>query len=331
MKLLLRKIIFFTLYHMGLGTLFRRYNDKQKKIPVLLFHRVSDDKDEFWEPFSVDLFSRLLHFLSKRYDFIVIDELLQQEKINLENRCLITFDDGYDDFVRNALPIMEKLKIKPTFFVTTGSISKNEIIWTSELNKAIDHTLVESVSIEEDDFNKTLLLTTKHKKLESANVLLNYLKRQTNEKRIEVLKKIKKQLNYTKPLNQNMLTWDELNLIKDRVDIQSHSVTHPMVTKLNKLELQNELTASKNIIEENLNIQVKYFSYPIGDCNDDVVTVTKKYYDAAFAVGDELLDTKKVNDPSYRFQLPRINITDQSIYEVYFRINGFHSLLRKKK
>ena len=121
-----------------------------------------------------------------------------------------------------------------------------------------------------------------------------------------------------------------LNQIKNQVDFQSHSVTHPMMTSLDNNELKTEFENSKIDLEKELKNKISYFSYPIGDYNDHVAEIAKKYYTAAFAVGDQLVETKKINTPSYRYELPRINITDNSIYEIFFRINGFHSLITKK-
>jgi len=49
----------------------------------------------------------------------------------------------------------------------------------------------------------------------------------------------------------------------------SHSCTHKRMTKLTDEEAWDEITKSKQIIEENLSQPVKYFCYPYGDYNEN--------------------------------------------------------------
>ena len=50
----------------------------------------------------------------------------------------------------------------------------------------------------------------------------------------------------------------------------SHSCAHKRMTKLTDEEAWDEITKSKQIIEENLSQPVKYFCYPYGDYNEKI-------------------------------------------------------------
>ena len=66
--------------------------------------------------------------------------------------------------------------------------------------------------------------------------------------------------------------------------VGSHSVTHPMLTKLPPAELKIELSKSKCEIEELLGAEVKGFAYPHGDRNEKVVdAVEEAGYEYAFS------------------------------------------------
>ena len=325
MKDLIRKILFFILYYLGIGFVLKKNNTKNKLIPVLLFHRVSNDNDKYWEPIKPEYFEKIIKFLSKKYSFISISDLLEKKVTDFNNKCIITFDDGYKDFILEAFPIIKKYKIPITFFITSKSITENKIIWTSELNYVIKNTDKISIIIEGKEYS----LRTENDKLQTANDLLFILKNKPNHIRIELLNKIKSELNYIMPKDISMLTWEDIKQMSNVIDIQSHSVSHPMMTNLKKQELEYELKVSKNETEKNINKKISYFSYPIGDYNKSVIDETKKYYKCAFVVGDKMLDAKKISDLDYLYKLPRINITDKNIYELFFRINGFHLLLKK--
>lgn len=76
----------------------------------------------------------------------------------------------------------------------------------------------------------------------------------------------------------NRLTKADLKRISDSgfFSIQSHTATHPDLTKLQSFEY--ELKNSKEKIEQITGKQVIALSYPYGNFNDRVVNETKKYY-----------------------------------------------------
>lgn len=327
MKDSIRKIIFFILYVLGFGNLLKFINNKKQRIPILLFHRVSDDNDKYWEPIKVKYFEKIIDFLNKNYEFISLPDLLTGKVNDFKNKCIITFDDGYEDFVANALPILEKYNIKPTLFVTTSSISNNSLIWTSELNFAIKNTNRKEIEV----IGKNFSLLNEKDKINTAKHILQILINLPNKERVKILNQLKQQLDYKKPNNVNMMNWDELISISDIVDIQSHSVSHPVMKNLDMNELEKELKDSKNIIEQKLKKEVSYFSYPIGYYNDKVIGLSKKYYNASFIVEGKMLEINKLKKAENNYKIPRINITDKNIYELYFRINGFHTFIINNK
>jgi peptidoglycan/xylan/chitin deacetylase (PgdA/CDA1 family) len=81
----------------------------------------------------------------------------------------------------------------------------------------------------------------------------------------------------------------------------SHSVSGACLTSLPVGQMQQELLESKQVIEENTGLEVKYFSPPLGRYNEKVIA-------AAREVGYEALLTTKVGVNSFKadlFQLKR--------------------------
>ena len=65
------------------------------------------------------------------------------------------------------------------------------------------------------------------------------------------------------------------------VSIQSHTVSHPDLTTLDHTSLDNELSNSKQIIEELTGKPVIALGYPFGSNNETVRTAAANYYDYA--------------------------------------------------
>ena len=79
------------------------------------------------------------------------------------------------------------------------------------------------------------------------------------------------------------------------VEFQSHSVTHPFLTKSTAVRLKNEVVNSKKDIEDLTGKTVKYFAYPYGDLNYGAVMQALKDagYVMAFTIHPEYLHWKK--------------------------------------
>jgi peptidoglycan/xylan/chitin deacetylase (PgdA/CDA1 family) len=72
-------------------------------------------------------------------------------------------------------------------------------------------------------------------------------------------------------LKQRRLTsLSEAKTYLDRVDFGAHTRTHPRLTTLTPVELEDEVGGSKRELEETLAVPVTTFAYPFGNVNDGV-------------------------------------------------------------
>jgi peptidoglycan/xylan/chitin deacetylase (PgdA/CDA1 family) len=101
------------------------------------------------------------------------------------------------------------------------------------------------------------------------------------------------------------MTWEQIAEMRDAgVDIASHTVSHSNLrAKQGKSEeqyhqwLENELGASKKMLEEKLGIKVRTLAYPYGNYNDEVKKVAMENgYEAAFTVYGQHLH--RTGDPA---------------------------------
>ena len=107
-------------------------------------------------------------------------------------------------------------------------------------------------------------------------------------------------------LARSCMTADELRLL-DRhplVSIQSHTLTHPILTSLTDDRLKLELTASKVNLENLLGHEVSFFSYPNGSYTRREVEAARAIYRMAFTT-----DLHDITPHSDLCALPRIEVT----------------------
>jgi peptidoglycan/xylan/chitin deacetylase (PgdA/CDA1 family) len=109
----------------------------------------------------------------------------------------------------------------------------------------------------------------------------------------------------------NMLKDSQIQEMKDLVNFQSHTLTHPDLTKLNTQDVANEIVESKNIIERLTNQKVDVFSYPSGYFNSNVVKVVSEHYKYAVITINGLYSNTENNYEIKRIYIPR-NLDIQS-------------------
>ena len=102
-----------------------------KPIPILLYHSVADQPaDNSWPwVMSPDLFAEHLHLLRLRgYTGVTITQLvsaIRNPAHELPERAIaITFDDGYVDFIENALPLLREFGFPATLYVITRYVGR---------------------------------------------------------------------------------------------------------------------------------------------------------------------------------------------------------------
>jgi peptidoglycan/xylan/chitin deacetylase (PgdA/CDA1 family) len=105
-----------------------------KKIPILMYHSISDEKETASHPYyhintSPTVFAEQMRFLSDN-DYSVIDLKDLKDCFEKNNQltrkfAVLTFDDGYRDFYTSAFPTLKKYHFPATVFLSTDFIDED--------------------------------------------------------------------------------------------------------------------------------------------------------------------------------------------------------------
>lgn len=300
-------------------------------ISNLLFHRINPVREKLWDPIDVKLFDKCIHYISKNYEVVLIEDLMTNlQKPSKKKYATISFDDGYKDNIEYAAPILKKYNCKASFYVVTDCIDKNIPTWTHQLEHNFLKTNINEIEINYDflppEYHVTVLLTAQSR-LEYIKKLKPYLKKLTHDQRETVLNKVKE--TYTDvEYPKLMMTWQDLSELKnDGHYIGSHTVSHPMLgTITHEDTIKNELFLSAQRIQSNLGHFPLTISYPVGSYNETTIKLSKE---AGYKLGLAVKQNIYYPEKDGIFEIPRIELGNESWIKTLLRITNVLEDLKK--
>jgi peptidoglycan/xylan/chitin deacetylase (PgdA/CDA1 family) len=104
------------------------------KIPILMYHSISKDSEPgvshyFRVATGPERFHEQMRWL-REHDYVVIDvaealRRLEAKAVNPDRCVVLTFDDGYHDFLTHAWPILREFGYPATVFLPTAFIGRS--------------------------------------------------------------------------------------------------------------------------------------------------------------------------------------------------------------
>ncbi len=227
-----------------------------------------------------------------------------------EGAAVLTFDESYAATVELALPVLRKMQIPVTVFVTTGHLDGTSTLWDSEV-EAIVRTLAPTpLSLSWVD----RVLRTNSRSARAASVrrllrLLASLDEERLERRLEELRARVDGCTPVDPLDR-MLTRAEIQRISrdSLVSIGAHGHHHIAFASVHDEVRQRELSRPREILRDLCGSAfVDVVSYPFGrpPYIDDAVLADARAagYQAAFSA-----EMGVARPGSHLFRLPRIGM-----------------------
>lgn len=247
---------------------------------------------------------------------------------------VVTFDDGYADNYREALPILERYDVPATVFAVSGYVGADREYWWDELEQLVFETpklpshpsltIGEGVAeldlsdgsgarrADTPDWNVTDRAdpTLRHA---LYRTLFDRLRPMPHECRDRVLDEIAERAGvarFVRPTHRPM-TRDELRRLHDGglVSIGAHTATHPVLSMLPAERQRREIVASKLALEETIDAPVTTFAYPFGTRHDYADKTVRTVDEVGFTVA--CANTPGLVGPDApRYALPRLLIRD---------------------
>lgn len=262
-------------------------------IAVAVAHRVLADLPQGFSPYAKTTITVafLDCFLTDHANWqkLSLKDLLSNRYDPARPALCLTFDDGYEDNVTNALPVLEGHDCPAAMFITSGfCLDKMEPL--------------------EAQFAACLGGAANARELYETE--RGALKRGSLRQRKETLDLLRRKYGPADPSAPQTPAFIGsaaiLELAKHPlVTLGAHSKTHPLLTRLWPLTLWDELTKPKKILESLTRQNFDYMAYPYGGHHGFVRLMTRAAgYTAGFTTEDRMFAPARDN----RYAIPRMEL-----------------------
>ncbi|RYY40082.1 MAG: hypothetical protein EOO08_07020 [Chitinophagaceae bacterium] len=324
----MRTQIFKWLYRFGTARVLRRA--KQDQLTILSLHRVTEDRDYYFQPIRPATFDALLRHLARHYTIVPFADVSSLKKGMKKPPLILSFDDGYYDFVQFTMPILQKHKLGANVNIVNECANSNMQIWTQRLNwlfiAAWDGGLVNMrIELNGQPFTVADFNGDWHRfYLKVFTTLLTY----PREPRLALIRSLEEELGQS--ANYRMMNWDEVRQCAEAgIEVGCHTYTHDVISTITDAELlHKEITLSKLEMEAQLRRPVTLVSLPNGQGNEAAeAEVRRAGYEYMLYV-DNRTNPLPITGAEMKVMY-RIGLLDECLEETALRVELFHNKFSK--
>ena len=141
MKLFKRLSIVIAVFIVLVGGAFFWLSDNYV-VPVIMYHKVEDSAVIRTDTVSPENFLKHISYIADHaYNVLTLDEFVEGVRNNRRfsrNSVVITFDDGYDNNLTFAVPVLKKYQFPAIFFVSPGFTKKEGFLTWEQLKIIVE-------------------------------------------------------------------------------------------------------------------------------------------------------------------------------------------------
>jgi peptidoglycan/xylan/chitin deacetylase (PgdA/CDA1 family) len=255
-----------------------------------------------------------MRFLRRNYRVLSMEHLFRELSTpsSLDPAVAITFDDGYRSAYTQAFPVLKKYQLPATIYLTMDTVETGQVAWYDRVFSALAHAPAEDFYVDLEG-PWQLRLPSRESRLRSALEIVAFFRTLPNSRREACCARLEKILNLPETsVSGKVLNWDEIHAMqKFGIAFGSHTMSHPVVSRLSEPELEHELFDSRRTLEQKLGSPVRDFAFPFGKLSDCGLATAELL--SRYGYRSAVTTIAGVNRPNTnRFELRRVQVGDNS-------------------
>lgn len=240
-------------------------------IAILKYHSIRDDPDLADDSIGssivhrVDVFREQMELVARQFNPVTMDDValfLKGEKEVPKRPVAVTFDDGYADNCEIAAPLLNRVGVLATFYVTVDAVGWGQSPWFVRVRHAIWTTKRNGWLDKES--GRTLNFERREDRITIMRRFCRRCATLTGHAQEEAVRAIEMELEVA-PYTPGglMMSWEQIEKLHEGGHaIGSHTLSHPNVAHVSPQEMRVELVESKRRLDEKLGQSVTQLSYP---------------------------------------------------------------------
>lgn len=263
-----------------------------EELTILLFHgvvksRTSGVRNYTGKHLHRELFARCIGELAEVGTALSMDDVLSHMEHGVafpDKAFAVTFDDGFENNVSVAAPILGDFSVPATIYVATEFVDQNRMSWIDRIEEAVEHVPNQALAL--NWTNEIFLLEDTDSRINFLKAVRTFVKTSPNVDANAFADQLCEQLaaedleHGSGELDRKM-SWDQVRNLADSqlLSIGGHSHTHAILSFLSPEELDGELDKCFDLLGEKGGVAPVHFSYPEGleHCySEDVIKALKQ-------------------------------------------------------
>jgi len=264
----------------------------QSELVIFLFHGVVAKPNQGIRNYTGkhiarELFARCIEQISLLGNALSMDEVLYYCETRTPfppNAFAITFDDGFENNLSVAAPILGDFHVPATIYVATELVETNGMSWIDRIEHAVEQSHKQALTPPWSD--ERYLLSDASGKIRFLQAVRKYVKSNPDCNANVFADNLCVELGAgPRPKAEGELdrkmSWEQVRTaaLSELLTIGGHSHTHPILSFLSTKQLEHELDTCFGLLEAKASIDPTHFSYPEGlaHCySEDVIQALKK-------------------------------------------------------
>jgi peptidoglycan/xylan/chitin deacetylase (PgdA/CDA1 family) len=243
---------------------------ESKLVAILNLHRVSPESNHFWPPMQPHVFAQLLAFVSKNFSVCSIGELANADSD--KPLAVLSFDDGYYDFVEFALPLLRKYGLPSNMNVIPQCAISGRPIWNVQLYDFLNRAPLKQIQeIRIPGFSGELRRDSPDAKVRFGVKLSAFLKKRPRSERVQMWESIEPLVSDTKGPQTRLMTTNEIRQIRSEVEVGVHSFSHESMGFEDMDFFLDDLQKCREYFDRELGLPMSIYAFPNGSFRDELL------------------------------------------------------------
>lgn len=254
----------------------RSYLSNAKGARILVYHGICLKNHLRFNTLFLKLksFETQLHLYKKYFNIVSLDDFYHKRFGDERFTLCLTFDDGFANNYKYVLPLLEQYHVPATFFITGIRDAGYDVLWNDVLCMAYKYGPAK-FTFRNEKFIKNN--EGKYMSSQTGMRLVDLLRATGIEAKAEMIKELGSFKNRGEDDFWLQMTEEQIKILSASkwATIGSHSYYHNDLAKIPPATVKEDVTRSKQFLENITGKEIKALAFPYGSYTREVVNEAK--------------------------------------------------------